>query len=928
MSNGVIGRSAELAAGEAFLDVLVDGPCALVLRGEAGIGKTAVWEEIAASASRRGLTVLECRPAEAEASLSYVGLADLLGPVAGPMLPELPTPQRRALEVALLRADPRQYAADRRAVGAALREVLSILAVQAPVVLAIDDLHWLDRPTARAIEFALRRLAPSSVGLLGAARTPSHLVALDLSRILTPGRLQEIDLGPLSVGALYQVLRQRLDHRFSRPLVLRIEEASGGNPLFALEIGRELLEQRISASPGEPIPLPESLLALVERRTRALPRSTRAFLAAVAALSRPTTDVLEAALGEDAADRSLERAERARLVETERGAIRFVHPVFASASYRSIPPSERRAIHRLLAQAVENPEERARHLALGSPRRNEDVASALDLAADLAAARGAPATAAELTDLAVELTPLSNQDGRLQRLLRSMQLHATAGAVEEARALGDVLLPGLASGPLRAEALLALAQTEDDLERMTELVETALGEPDVDDLLRARLLGQLAEARVRRGLARDALEPARRGLELATGGGSPRVELGLAAHLAMVEFWSGERGPGALLDDDGQGPLRDWVTRERRSDLGLAFSDSPRASLALQLVHFGHMDEARGLLAETLEDATERGDELTRARALWQLAALEGYAGNWARSTELVDGAAELEEQLGVWSGPVAFTRAWLAVMLGRVGEAEALVEEGVGRAREASDVPYELLLLGVHGYLHFSLGDPTRAADVLCPVVERALEISEPRTNRYWPDAIEALVASGDLERAGRYLELYAEGVTRLRVPRSLARLAHCRGVLLAATRERDWSLASFAEALEIHGRCPNVFERARTLLALGTARRRFKQRRAAREAMEEALGIFEQLPAPLWVARAHEELARTGAQRGADRDELTETESHVAHLAARGLTNREIATQAHLTPKSVENVLARVYRKLGIHSRAELGARMATRT
>lgn len=923
MSTLLFGRERELAIIDELLSRPEEGASGLVLVGEPGIGKSALLAAAVARAQARHWCVLACSPGEHETHLAFTGLGDLLEHQAERVAAELPPAQRHALESALLLSDRPGPRADPRALHVAVLAALRILCAERPTLLAIDDVHWLDTESASVLQFALRRLRSERLAVAATWRRETGGTSpLEIPRSLE--HVVETHVGPLSVAALFRILRDRLDISLPRPTLLRLHEACGGNPLYALEMGRELLEGSLSLAPGEPIPLPRNRRLLIERRLARLRMSTRQVLAGGASLARPAVEVLEAAFGRSVVERTIAEAARAAVADVVQGELRFAHPLFASASYSMLEPHARRAIHRRLASVLDDPEERARHLALGSIRLSEETAQALELAAERAVARGAVARAAELEELAIEATPQASQATRARRKIRAVELLATAGELARARELGEQLLAELPRGPSRAEAALALTGAlEDDLERMTALVDEALGEPGIPDDLRARLLGQAAEARFRRGYAREALDPARRGLEIARCAGETRIMLTLAAHLATAGFWSGEASPGALLDMDGHGALREWVEVERTTDAQLAFADSPRAALATRLVDLGEMEEARALFHETLAEAEARGDERTRARALWHLAQLEDYSGNWRESESLLERAVEVEEQLGLASGAVYFARAGHAAVLGRVEETERLVEEGVSRAREAGDTPYELLTLGVLGFLRFSLGDARGAIEILGPIVERAQEISEPRVNRFWPDTIEALVADGNLALAERYLEFYAAEAERLGVPRSLARVAHCRGVLLAASGRREPALEAFSKALAIHERCPNVFEHARTLLALGTAQRRFKQRRAARESLLESLEVFESLPSPPWADRARAELARTGVRRRSGG--LTETEMLVARLAAQGLTNREIGQRAFLTPKSVEDVLRRVYRTVGVRNKTELAGRLA---
>jgi hypothetical protein len=234
----VVGRDAELRATARFLDSLAGHPQALVLEGEPGIGKTTLWLAAVEQARQRGFRVLLCRPAAAEAQLSYASLADLLADVGDPVLESLPQPQRRAIDFVLLRAEAEPAVADYRATGAALLSVVERLADEMPVLLAIDDLQWLDGSSARVVEFALRRLA-SRAGLLGALRSAEGGDRGLSLPFPDPARVSRVRVGPLSLGALHQMLRQRIGRSFPRPVLARIEQVSGGNPFYALRLTGE-----------------------------------------------------------------------------------------------------------------------------------------------------------------------------------------------------------------------------------------------------------------------------------------------------------------------------------------------------------------------------------------------------------------------------------------------------------------------------------------------------------------------------------------------------------------------------------------------------------------------------------------------------------------------------------------------------------------
>jgi len=288
----IIGREEELALVHAFIGEADGEPAALVLEGEAGIGKSTLWLAGVEHARAQGLRVLVSRPAEAERGLAHMGLADLFEDILDDVLPALPAPRRRALEVALLMEELAGDPVDPRAVALGVRGALQLLSGAEPLLVAVDDAQWLDPSSASALGFALRRLASNHLLLLFARRLVDGAQPSGIEQALDAGRVQRVHVGPLSVGALHRFLRDRLGRPFARQTLLRIHERSGGNPFFALELAR-VLDADFDAA--HPLPVPETLEGLVRGRIATLPARTREALAFASALGTPAESLLERA---------------------------------------------------------------------------------------------------------------------------------------------------------------------------------------------------------------------------------------------------------------------------------------------------------------------------------------------------------------------------------------------------------------------------------------------------------------------------------------------------------------------------------------------------------------------------------------------------------------------------------------------------------
>jgi hypothetical protein len=327
--HGILGRERELAEVRSFIGSVPDGPSALLLGGAAGIGKTTLWHAGVSSARARGHRVLSCRAAESEARLSYAALGDLFDFE----LPDLPAPQQRALDAALLRAELEGAPPDQRAVSVASLGVLRALAASGPVLVAIDDVQWLDVPSTRVLAFAVRRLEDAPIGILVALRVGSGGDPLGLDQAGPALTLHRLSIGPLREEAMTRLLRDRTQGDLTHPILLRLHRISEGNPFFALEIARALTGQGVRPAPGELIPVPDDLQALLGARLAALPSSAADGLLVVAAASRPTEDlVVAAAARPDWASAGMRRAEQAGILQRAGGRIGFTHPSWGRPS--------------------------------------------------------------------------------------------------------------------------------------------------------------------------------------------------------------------------------------------------------------------------------------------------------------------------------------------------------------------------------------------------------------------------------------------------------------------------------------------------------------------------------------------------------------------------------------------------------------------
>jgi DNA-binding CsgD family transcriptional regulator len=760
------------------------------------------------------------------------------------------------------------------------------------------------------------------VGLLVSERVaPGVRVPLDLPRVVSEGRLARVEVGPLTVAALYQVLKDRTGRSLPRRLVVRIEEATGGNPFFALEITRSLpVDAPVG---GDDLPIPSQLLQLVDARILALPKRSRQAVLAASALRAPTVEMVKAAVvgTPEQAQQALDAAEARGILERNRGSLRFPHPILATAAYATASAVERRRMHQRLADLSDGVEERARHLALAAEESDGQLAEIVEAAAEHARARGAPESAAELIERALALTPRSSPADINRRTILAAEYHFHAGEVRQSRQMLQTVLSQPVSGLERASALRLLGEIhyhEQSIEEAASAFREALPHAEGHPIVQAAI--ELGLAYVANGAGDFAgfAEHGRKAV-VAASSGADRARLAEAlAATAMGQYMMGqgfdhEKIERALRLED---PYHQVPIPVRPTLIAgcLAFFEGQLAR-CIQL-----LTPLRDRIIDTGQDSdlTFVGCYLSWA-ACWlgDLERAELYA------TEAIETAERLESDSSLCQA-----LAFAAIASAYRGD-EPVTKDRSGKALEligrTGFVVLALWASSAVATLALSADDPGTAHTTLAPL-EALFEdgIGEPIYAFPLPDDIEALIALGHLERAEHLLDRFEEAARRLDRGWALMRALRCRALLCAARGDLEAATNHITKAVKLGVSSELRVEVARTLLAAGQMARRRRKKAAALAYLDQAVALFDATGAAGWAALARVETGRVGLRR-ATPGLLTESERRVAAMIASGRTNREVAAQLFMSPKTVEAKLAAIYRKLGVHSRAELGAHLA---
>jgi DNA-binding CsgD family transcriptional regulator len=789
----IVGRRGELGR----IDRLLETGRSLLLVGEAGIGKTTLWREGVERARSLGDQVLAAAPAEAEQAFSYAVLGDLLGAIADDALGIVPAPQRRALEAALLR-DHGAEQADVHTVGVAVFTALRSFTADKRVVVAVDDVQWVDPASAAALEFALRRLdAVTCLLALRWGTAPRLRLAAD-----------EVAVGPLSVGAIHHLLVERLGVALPRPALLRVHELSGGNPFYALELAR-----------GERGALPASLRGVVTDRVRAFPAASRHALAVLALAGN--ADV----------EGDLAPAVEAGVLAGPLDRPRFSHPLFAEAAVELLAPDERRSLHREIAARTIDPERRARHLAKAAPGPDPETAAVVaDAARDSARSRTA---AAELWEQSAALTPPVERLLIAERLVEAGIAHVLSGNPDHGAALLRANVDELSHGSLRSRALghLAFVLGRYDARSMTGAIEQALNEID-DPAESLGLVGFLCSSITSMGDARRAADVSSAYVELVEPTGDPDL-LAHALAAAAVHRLGSARSAWDLVD--------------RAEALDPHAAEHARA---FALLREGRADFARELFERQLAHVNL---SVYRYHGLVaNLAVIALAEGRWADAEALTDEAVTIGEQIDApHMVQMALTGASIAD--GLRGRSETAHERATRAVETMERIGFVMLANAARyslGLLELSLGRPDAAADAYRGVTPDGWYRWYTWVNDHQAlDALEALVAIGD-----------AAGVREIAnyVPADAPARAMADAYVALSTDDH----ARATDLIRRAQPSPWPFARARAQLLLGRVLRQARRRSEARQALTSARDAFAELGTPPWVERAEDELARLGGR------------------------------------------------------------------
>ena len=905
----------------------------LLLHGPPGIGKTTVLRAMAAEYAESARTVLHCSATESESHLPFLALVDLLGLVADEVADALPAPQQAALEAALTGRAESSLHQDGLALRLAVLSVLRALAAKGPVLIVTDDLQWLDAPSAELLGFAARRLGGMPVRMLGAVRTGTEPKEQEHDPYLRAYPPETLGLGltPLSRPQVSELLAARGFTGLRRSTLRDIHHTSGGNPLFALELARALAESPTPPRPGEPLPVPTSLRALVLSRLELLSAEARRTLLVASAGARPTQTLLGAA-GRTNAEAEIALAASLGLVtahgsdalgpDGQEGAVRFAHPLVSAALYAQATPQERRAAHAALSTAASDPIERARHLALATTGTDEQVAARLSEAAALARDRGAPSVAAQLGLLAARHTPPGGRPDADERRLKAAEDALTSGEIDLAREVARDVLDRATDAAVRVRAWMVVidsaGQAMADVEAMFP---QALADAGEDPRLLALVRYQLAwRALLVEGDMAKGREEAAHAARLAAAGGDRSTELMSLSFQAQMETLMGHPGAPATLEQALAEP----------QDLRVACDHNGAGATRFRWqIMSDQLTEARVTITRLLGEVRRRGMVESEVHFLRGLAETELRSGHCARALDLAHESLRLARDTGIGEAAGNMFTSLAEAAGGDVRRALVLAGDAVRRAEDDGDLIYLSRALGALGHAQLVAGDAAGTVHSLrrARELEQGLGIFDPARGRWHGDLAEALVRIGEPVEAQDVITATREQAVRLRRASVLAVLDRAEALVWAATGQPEAAAQQLTSAQDRLAQLGYGLEEARAALSLA----RLRAERSGRGSYDEAARLFRRCKAVPWLRQLESDSAVAAPAAVAPApvapesflphlDRLASTERQVAGLVLEGATNREIAGRLFISVKTVEATLTRVYRKLGIRSRVDI--------
>ncbi|RKE23152.1 LuxR family transcriptional regulator [Streptomyces sp. TLI_171] len=876
----------------------------VLLHGPAGIGKTALLDALGREADAAGESVLRSSPTAAEADLPHLALIDLLGEALPGLAEDLPDHLRQALERALLhRAPAPGTPTDPLAVRVAVLEALRRLAGRGPVLVLLDDTQWLDEASRQVIAFAARRLTDRQIRFAVTERT-AHADAEPAMGRLCPPAAREFPVGPLGERGTGALLRERLGLRLSGLTLSRVHTVSGGNPYYALELGRSLAaggsEAALAADPARPLDVPHRLRALVSARLGELPESARQSLTVLAAAARPGT-ALPATVTEP-----LAAARRHGIVrQAPSGAPQFSHPLVAEVVLADAAPDALREAHRLLAALTADPVEQVRHQALAADAPDPRLASRLARAADTALTRGAPGTAAELLRLAADHTPDPETAGR--RLLAAARNAAAAGLPDLARACGERLATAPAAD-IRVHSRLLLARLlGPDHPGAEALLAAAAEDTGGHPALTAAVHQERAVRALHHGDRAAGLAELETAEKHADNADDPDL---------LVELLA-QRAPITLLADPALGLAQ--LERGCRLAAGrppTAAGVFCRQGLAVAALRSGDLPRALAEVESLRTEVEAAGRTEDLANVLYIAASVYERAGRCAEAFAAGRAAHDLRERIEPTPGPARVLGGAAELNGGTAERAAQLLDSAIRAAENDHDREWLAYAHGLRGRVELLRGHHQAAAEHLtrCQHLLRRMEFTDPALFLVDADLAESLTLSGRHEEAADTLADARERAGRLGREVVLLGLHRAEAHLTAAADPR--AAADTLRAL-LPASHPYPLELARAHLALAHLERRARRRAAARAALREAHARYTAAACLPWQQHTATALAALDALEA----DPTPTQQQILALIRAGATNREIAAALHLSVKAVEANLTRLYRQFGVRGRAELG-------